>query len=81
VPSIDNSSISIYPNPAKDRIMVNYTNARIESYTILNTFGQSVSSGLLDNHTIDIKSLPPGSYILSLIEHGRVNTFYKKFIK
>ena len=81
VTSIDNSSISIYPNPAKDRITVNYTNARIESYAILNTFGQSVSSGLLNNHTIDIELLPQGSYILSLIEQGKVNTFYKKFIK
>ena len=81
VPFIDNSSISIYPNPAKDRITVNYTNARIESYTIINTFGQSVSSGLLNNHTIDIELLPKGSYILSLIVQGGVNTFYKRFVK
>ena len=81
VPSIDNSSISIYPNPAKDRITVNCTNARIESYTIINTFGQSVSSGLLNNHTVDIELLPKGSYILSLIVQGGVNTFYKRFVK
>ncbi len=78
-------NISLYPNPAVDRLniridSIDKDNATIE---IVNVFGQQVYSGSLssmsDTGTIDISSMAPGLYILYVKSPG--NTLVEKFEK
>lgn len=64
-------SIKLYPNPANTVLYVESTTAQgnIE-YKILNTLGQVVQQGYLDNGTksLDIKAFANGYYVLQLGE-------------
>ncbi|MEL6275000.1 MAG: M12 family metallo-peptidase, partial [Bacteroidota bacterium] len=58
-------SLRVYPNPASDQIQVNAPGAG--SYTILNTSGVVLKTGLIDKHlnyTVSIAELPAGVYII-----------------
>ena len=75
------NTFSIYPNPANDIIHIN-TSASLtnESYSIVNTLGQTILNGKLENEhsTIDIKTLESGIYFLQL---GKEQTQSTKIIK
>lgn len=67
--------LSIYPNPAKDRINVQLKNTSATSYTVVNTIGQVSLSGRLVGGNISIASLPKGVYFLRLSdEKGQIYT-------
>ena len=71
-------NISIYPNPVKSQIYLN-TDENIESVSIINTFGQTVNSNLIDYATVDTSNLSNGIYFLKIdTDNGMV---IKKFIK
>ncbi len=82
---IENSRISVYPNPAKDYIVLSVpkTNGSFR-YSILNAEGQIIIRGEemvmdLDRCKISITNLPSGLYLLSIISDGH---FYSaKFVK
>ncbi len=78
---ITSNSFSIYPNPANDIIHINESNSLTnESYSIVNTLGQTVLSGKLENQhsTINIKTIEAGIYFLQL---GNKQTQSYKIIK
>jgi hypothetical protein len=76
------SSIDIFPNPAKDRIMIDMSGATQESDVVIaNPEGQSLINYQSHENKmiIDINDLPSGIYILRLINGKRVEV--GKFIK
>jgi len=60
------SAISLYPNPAKDRI---YFSGKVTGgYMLYNSLGQKLQSGSLDNISagLDVSTLPSGVYHISI---------------
>lgn len=75
------NSFSIYPNPTNDIIHINTSTSLInESYAIINTLGQTVLNGKLENEhsTIDVQTLQSGIYFLQI---GSKQTQSYKIIK
>ncbi len=73
---------NIYPNPAKDLITI-YTSVALEAkYEITDMPGRSLLKGNMSGgtQTIDVKSLSPGTYIISLYD-GDKRDYSKVFIK
>ncbi len=69
------SAFNIYPVPLKGGILhVEIQNTEANTYTIVNTLGQTVSQGALTND-IDVDDLEAGAYIL------RIGEKTKQFIK
>ncbi|MCF8301709.1 MAG: T9SS type A sorting domain-containing protein [Bacteroidales bacterium] len=61
--------LKIYPNPAKDEVMVEYPVKSKVHYTISNLTGKTILYGILkrgEKHPINIQHLKPGIYIISL---------------
>ena len=75
----DDDLIQLYPNPLKGDLL-NITNVENNTqYTIVNTLGQNVGSGIIENNTIKVEKLPIGTYFLQL-EHNN-EKITKQFIK
>jgi Secretion system C-terminal sorting domain len=75
------NTFSIYPNPANDIIHINASaSVTNESYSIVNTLGQTVLNGKLENErsTIDVQTLQAGIYFLQI---GDKQTQSYKIIK
>jgi len=76
IPSLSNSFISIYPNPATTQLYIHFTTlfegscSQDEEVTVLNILGEQVmketASSQSDNITLDISALPSGAYIIQL---------------
>jgi hypothetical protein len=66
--SINNNRLSIYPNPAKDKLIVKCEMLMDKnmSYTIVNVLGQILITGVIINNetAIDVSSLPLGFYFI-----------------
>ncbi|MCZ2299430.1 MAG: T9SS type A sorting domain-containing protein [Chitinophagales bacterium] len=75
--SIINSQLSIYPNPAKDRIMVN-GKGTVELYGI--TGNQLNHWQLNGNRIIDISNYSNGIYLMVLKENGQIKACSKLII-
>lgn len=63
-PEIQNTVISIYPNPATNQITVSAQDCRIESMTLFNQLGQQVKE--TKDLEINIGDLSAGLYILQV---------------
>ncbi len=69
---VDNKElgITIYPNPARDIIYIEFTNPSVSheqfNYTLYNAIGQKVLEGKLENNKIPIKKISKGIYFLEL---------------
>jgi hypothetical protein len=70
--------VSIYPNPASDRLYVQ-TNVRFNRLRIMNMLGQEISSGYENSKEISIAHLPSGNYILT--GEDKDQTYQLKFSK
>ena len=70
--------ISIYPNPAKDQIMI--YNANGWKFTMLNTVGKTVLEGSISNQnqSINISDLKSGVYFMKLQKEDKV--FVKQLV-
>lgn len=68
-------SLSLYPNPSSDYIYIDQNEMKSEKYSIYNTEGKLIKSGILIDK-IEIKNLEVGVYILKT-ENGS-STFIKK---
>ena len=61
------SGISIYPNPAKDILIIsNDEGITIEEVVIYNQIGKKVFEEVLVNNTLDVTNLPRGMYVVEL---------------
>jgi hypothetical protein len=80
VPTKSRQGITLYPNPAADRITLQYPD--MESVTISNVLGQSVRNVVFyhsDLEVIDVSDLDPGLYFVTLETAGSVVS--TKFIR
>jgi Secretion system C-terminal sorting domain len=64
--NIDSYNITIFPNPVMNTLQIqNNGNIEISDIKIINLLGQTVSEAVFNN-TIDVSSLPNGTYFLYL---------------
>jgi uncharacterized repeat protein (TIGR02543 family) len=73
-------NISIYPNPAKDKIKI-FSNTTIENVLVYNVFGKLVykSSEKLNSTTVDVSNFSSGIYFVKVFSDGFTKT--KKIVK
>lgn len=73
VGDLDSYTVSVYPNPAKDKFTLFHNNAESVAYTVVSMNGVVVSSGVaaIGKTTIDVSQLENGLYILELGENKR----------
>ena len=78
--SKQSAGIVLYPNPATNELTIQ-TTKQYSSFTITNSIGQTMMNGELNNKasTLNIKSLPPGLYYISLEGKSGVET--RRFVK
>lgn len=72
----ENEIVSIFPNPAKDIIIIKMKSGTTGvNYIIVNIYGQAVMKGMINSSsaTIDIKALPAGQYKVLLQDDGKLN--------
>lgn len=70
------NAIQVYPNPASNQIMVEGVSSNKTAFTIFNQVGETLSSGNLEEGTIDISSLAGGIYLLNI--DGQNHRFVKR---
>ena len=77
---VEENSLSIYPNPAKNRVYIS-SNTAINKVVIHNIFGQTMhkSSEDKNNTTIDISNFSNGIYLVTVFGDGFSKT--KKIVK
>lgn len=68
VESIDEKLISVYPNPAKDYVMINASD-NATHITLFNLTGQKLQEGA--GNKMDLSEIPAGSYILRVVIDGQ----------
>lgn len=78
----NHASISLLPNPAKDKMRVFADGQRVHSYSIASVAGEVISTQVVDtqeNFTVNVESLNEGLYLMQLrIENGQQLT--KRFV-
>ena len=64
----DKSNIAVYPNPAKEVLIIKNEELRMENYSIFNVSGQILMQGALSTETtnINVKELPSGMYFVKV---------------
>jgi hypothetical protein len=67
--------VTLYPNPAKDILNIS-ADFEGTKYSIIDTLGRTITTGTLQNNSINVAALPKGLYILK--SSNALNT---KFIK
>ncbi len=78
ISDINNSDITVYPNPVSDILFINANleNAEIQ---IFDNLGKIVISEKLDNNSIDVSILKSGSYIIKIQNNSIIK--FNHFIK
>ena len=72
---IGTSNLSLYPNPAGDYLDIKAgQDLHDVEYQIINSGGQSLLNGTLEQHRIDLSSLPAGWYFIKLKNGSAVQT-------
>lgn len=77
---IKNSDISIYPNPAKDYLLIDTEIYECHTYDIISTSGRILQRGELQP-SIDISSLPQGAKLIVVKNDNGEIVYSNKFIK
>lgn len=76
-----NATVSIYPNPASEKIIISADNWKnIRTVKIVNTAGQTVYTSEKPQQEIDIQRLASGSYIIGFVRDNGVQENVK-FVK
>ncbi|MFN8274275.1 MAG: zinc-dependent metalloprotease family protein [Flavobacteriaceae bacterium] len=75
---VDMNNIKIFPNPVQGDFL-NVSEAENASYRIINSLGQEVSKGTIQNGEISVSGLTTNIYMLELESNGQ--TVVKRFIK
>jgi glucuronoarabinoxylan endo-1,4-beta-xylanase len=78
---LSQTSLQVYPNPARETLFIEMTGASISELSILNPQGQIVSrqSSVLAGQQMDISFLPAGVYIISCSSDRRLTSV--RFVK
>jgi hypothetical protein len=63
--NVSSDLVSIYPNPAKDEIMIQGTTNQI-TYQLVDVSGKICLKGVTSNSKIDVKSIPNGIYFIEI---------------
>ena len=73
VSELEQSIVSVYPNPAEDVITIPGLVGELADYDIqiTNLIGQEFECNLTNNYTLDIQFIPSGVYFLSIKAHDR----------
>jgi hypothetical protein len=76
-----NSSIKIYPNPAQEKIYLQVDRVQLMTWRMMDSWGRLIKSGVLteSSREIDIRSLCPGFYLLSVSDGQCITT--TRFVK
>ncbi|MES2396446.1 MAG: T9SS type A sorting domain-containing protein [Bacteroidota bacterium] len=81
--SKNKNAISVYPNPANDKLYINFNSDKVSeriTYSIIDLYGRAVLENKFDSaEYIDISSLAEGVYFIRIIDGIQVST--NKFIK
>jgi chitodextrinase len=72
------SNIKLYPNPVKGDFL-NVSDSENANFRILNTLGQEVAKGTIQNGAISVSGLNSNIYLLELERNGQ--TVVKRFIR
>ena len=80
----DNSSFSVYPNPATDKIFIessSFNNTKEQSISLYNLYGQLILQQTMPmaNICIDISQLPSGTYMLKINDDKK--SLVRKIVK
>jgi hypothetical protein len=84
IKKVKTEDIKIYPNPADNELRIaNYEPHKDDRITIYDLFGRLMLQAALRNTpdgTIDVSTLPAGTYLLEIIaqQESRTFKFYKK---
>ena len=70
-------AMTIYPNPAHNKLLISGTTTAPLNYAIMNTIGNIVLQGVSNEHTIDISVLPVGNYFIRLTAGGQSLAVFK----
>lgn len=84
VNDVSSSQLRVYPNPANEKLFVQYEGMRLPlKYSILNLMGEVVLTGTLtSNHSeILLNDTQPGLYVFSAAGESALQRFMVKFIK
>ncbi len=75
------SSIKIFPNPARERIYIQIRDIKEADFRIVSSLGNTVMNGQISGESseINVSGLEPGLYIISVITETGIQT--KKLIK
>ena len=73
------TTVNIYPNPAKDYIYIDLPEEKIKSVSLYNVLGVLLKEQKSNMTSVDISSLPQGMYLLSI--ETDENVIIKKFVK
>ena len=76
--AVNLNAIKLYPNPVKGDFL-NVSDSENANYIILNTLGQQVAKGAIQNGIIAVSGLTSNIYLLELEVNGQ--TVVKRFIK
>jgi len=80
-----NNEISIYPNPAKDKIIINYVpESSVAKIRIVDLLGKEVkllNISEINNGVVDISSLKNGIYLISILEKNKTISMKKVLIE
>ncbi|WP_378188290.1 endonuclease [Aquimarina sp. W85] len=77
--TVDEVGLIVYPNPAKDYIVLKKSFGDTSEFKIMNHSGQIVRSGTVSKKKISLKQLPTGIYFVSVTTNS--NSVFKRFIK
>lgn len=75
------NTISIYPNPAKDKLFITINDLKKYSFIVNDLSGKHVLNGELLNSEINISSLNPGLYFITFLNSEKNIVENLKFIK
>ncbi|MBK7806930.1 MAG: T9SS type A sorting domain-containing protein [Saprospiraceae bacterium] len=71
----------IFPNPAQNELFVTQNFPIDFLLQILDIYGRTYPVKVIDEHLVDISNLPPGIYLLDIIDKNSKKVFKSKFIK
>ncbi|MDP4271976.1 MAG: T9SS type A sorting domain-containing protein, partial [Bacteroidota bacterium] len=74
-----NGSVTCYPNPAQDYVMITSDEAiaEIKLYSLTGTQIRDVYAGNENQYSLDLTSIPRGYYILNLLTANGTLTSHK----
>jgi chitodextrinase len=71
-------NISVYPNPVKADVL-NVSDVENATFRIISMLGQEVSKGRIENGTVSVSNVMPGTYLLEVTSNGQ--SAVKRFIR